>query len=76
MTTLKQFLAELSYIQIKEISRHAKGLLIAIEKSNRKKMLEYTIKPQKFDDFEEEFIKWIKEKPELAEKAIREVMKK
>ena len=41
MTTLKQFLAELTYIQIKDISRHAKGLLLALEKSNRKEMLDY-----------------------------------
>ena len=44
MTTLKQFLAELTFIQIKEISRHAKGLLLALEKSNRKEMLDYEIK--------------------------------
>jgi len=43
MTTLKQFLAELTFIQIKEISRHAKGLLLALEKSNRKEMLDYEI---------------------------------
>jgi hypothetical protein len=47
MTTLKQFLAELTYIQIKEISRHAKGLLIAIEKSNREEMLKYQVEPPK-----------------------------
>ena len=40
MTTLKQFLAELTFIQIKEISRHAKGLLIALEKTNRKDFLD------------------------------------
>lgn len=41
--TLKNFLAELSFVQIKEISRHAKGLLIALERSNRKEILEYEI---------------------------------
>ena len=41
--TLKNFLAELSYNQILAIKRHAKGLLIALEKSNRKEMLEYEI---------------------------------
>jgi len=42
--TLKNFLAELSFIQIPAIKRHAKGLLIALEKSNRKEMLDYEIK--------------------------------
>jgi len=42
--TLKNFLAELSFIQIADIKRHAKGLLIALEKSNRKEMLEYEVK--------------------------------
>ena len=45
MTTLKQFLASLTFIQIKEISRHAKGLLLALEKSNRKEMLDYEVIP-------------------------------
>lgn len=43
MTTLKQFLAELTFIQIKEIKRHSKGLLLALEKSNRKEMLDYVV---------------------------------
>jgi len=52
MTTLKQFLAELTYIQIKEISRHAKGLLLALEKSNRKEFLDYPIiTPQSLNYF-------------------------
>ena len=46
--TLKNFLAELSFIQIKDIKRHAKGLLMALEKSNRKEMLDYGLIP-KFD---------------------------
>ena len=45
MTTLKQFLAELTFVQIKEISRHSKGLLLALEKSNRKDFLDYEVKP-------------------------------
>ena len=43
METLKHFLAGLTFIEIKEISRHAKGLLLALEKSNRKEMLKYEI---------------------------------
>jgi len=42
--TLRNFLAELSFIQIAGIKRHAKGLLIALEKSNRKEMLDYEVK--------------------------------
>ena len=49
MITLKQFLAELSYTQLKEISRHAKGLLLALEKSNRKEMLEYEVREKDID---------------------------
>lgn len=45
ITTLQNFLRELTFIQIPDIKRHAKGLLTALEKSNRKEMLEYTIKP-------------------------------
>ena len=41
--TIKNFLAELSFVQLKDIKRHAKGLLIAIEKSNRKELLDYEI---------------------------------
>lgn len=46
--TLKNLLAELSLVEEKEIKRHAKGLLIAIEKSNRKELLDYGLIP-KFD---------------------------
>lgn len=41
--TLKNFLADLSFIQIKEISRHAKGLLIALEKSDRNEFLDNVV---------------------------------
>ena len=41
--TLKNFLAELSFIQIPAVKRHAKGLMIALEKSKRKEMLEYEV---------------------------------
>jgi len=41
--TLKNFLAEMSFIQIEGIKRHAKGLLIALEKSNRKEFLNYEV---------------------------------
>ncbi len=41
ITTLQSFLRELTFIQIPDIKRHAKGLLIALEKSNRKEFLEY-----------------------------------
>ncbi len=43
--TLRHFLQELTFVQIPDIKRHAKGLLIALDKSNRKEMLEYEIKP-------------------------------
>ena len=46
MTIFKQFLASLTFVEIKEIKRHAKGLLLALEKSNRKEMLEWKIKPK------------------------------
>ncbi len=49
-TTLQNFLRELTFIQIPDIKRHAKGLLIALEKSNRKDFLEYEIKPPEKDD--------------------------
>ncbi len=42
-TTLQSFLRELTFIQISDIKRHAKGLLTALEKSNRKEFLDYTI---------------------------------
>ena len=41
--TFKNFLAELSFVKIPAIKRHAKGLLIALEGSNRKEMLEYEV---------------------------------
>ena len=44
--TIKNFLAELSFVQLKDIKRHAKGLLIAIEKSNRKEILDYEVIPE------------------------------
>ena len=53
MITLKQFLAELTFIKIKGISRHSKGLLLALEKSNRKEMLSYELElepPKKCDN--------------------------
>ena len=39
--TLKHLLAELGYIEIPNIKRHARGLLKALEGSNRKEFLEY-----------------------------------
>ena len=42
--TLRHLLQELTFIKIPDIKRHAKGLLIALDKSNRKEMLEYEIK--------------------------------
>ncbi len=48
--TFQNFLRELTFIQIPDIKRHAKGLLTALEKSNRKEMLEYEIKPPEKDD--------------------------
>lgn len=45
ITTLQNFLRELTFIQIPDIKRHAKGLLTALEKSNRKEMLDYLVKP-------------------------------
>jgi len=42
-TTLKHLLQELAFIEIPEIKRHSKGLLKALEKSNRKEMLDYLI---------------------------------
>ncbi len=46
MNTLQSFLRELTFIKIPDIKRHAKGLLIALEKSNRKEMLEYKMIPR------------------------------
>ena len=41
--SLQNLLAELSFVKIKNISRHAKGLLLALKKSNRKEILDYEI---------------------------------
>ena len=50
MIILQNFLRELTFVQIADIKRHANGLLKALEKSNRKEMLEYQVKSEKNDN--------------------------
>ncbi len=50
ITTLQNFLRELTFVQVSDIKRHAKGLLIALEKSNRKEFLKYEVLPPKDDN--------------------------
>ena len=45
--TLRQFLQSLSCIKINGIKRNAKGLLIELEKSNRKDFLNYEVRSPK-----------------------------
>lgn len=50
---------DLSFQELKDIKRHAKGLLLAIEKSNRKEFLDYQVIGDKrnVEKFCEELIK-------------------
>lgn len=48
--TIRQLLQELSFIKINNIKRNAKGLLLALEDSNRKEFLDYEVEEKRLCD--------------------------